>query len=150
MQRISRAPELSATRSLVSCWIMEAHLPRLLQHFQEPPALGARERARLHHAHDVAFLRLVLLVMRPELAASPHDLLVGGVPAYDGDLHSDRLVGAGRDHRALAHLPRPGLARRRRRAGPGLAALGSARGPVSAAAGRGASPALEPLAGTLL
>src|SRR5215208_773231 len=108
MQRISRAPELSATLSLDSCWIMD--LPGPLQHFDQAPALGPRHRSRLDHPHDVPRVRGVRLVVGVDRRRAPDHLLVDRMTADDLDPHSDRLVGPARDDGALAYLPRPGLA----------------------------------------
>src|SRR4051794_16970163 len=106
MQRISRAPELSATLSLVSCWIIQAPLPGLLDHFQQPPALRPRERPRLDDPHDVALAGLVLLVVRAQGARAADDLLVGRMAAGDIDSHRDRLLRLVGDDDALADLRR--------------------------------------------
>src|SRR5580765_239543 len=98
MQRISRAPVLSATLSLVSCWIM---LFSLLHDLGEAPALGLRERPRLDHADDVADPGRVALVVRVQLARAPDDLLVLGVDPDGLNLDDDRLVAlVGDDHAA--------------------------------------------------
>src|SRR5436190_2724006 len=123
MQRISRAPELSATLSFVSCWITVS--PGLLDHLEEAPALRAGEWPGLDHAHDVALLRLVLLIVRAQLAAAADHLLVGGVAPDHCDAHGDRLVGARRDHGALSNLPRPRFVVGCRSTGARLAALSS-------------------------
>src|SRR5687768_2270133 len=124
MHRISRAPELSATRSLVSCCITVS--PGLLQDLEQPPALRARQRPRLDDANDIALLRLVGLVVSMEPAGPADDLLVGRVAPDDRDLHRDRLVAAGRDHGALANLLRARLARGGGSPGARLAALAPA------------------------
>src|SRR5579884_3685151 len=76
MHSSSRAPELSATLSRVSCWIM---LLRPLDDLDQTPALVARHRPALLDAHQVARLRLVRLVVRLEARRLADDLLVDGV-----------------------------------------------------------------------
>src|SRR6266542_2855275 len=93
MQSSSRAPVLSATRSLDSCWITESPaLFRGLQDLDEPPVLALRQRPRLDDADDVADLRLVLLVVRMELRRAADHLLVAPVRLHRVDLDDDRLV----------------------------------------------------------
>src|SRR5436190_3718119 len=151
MQRISRAPELSATLRRVSCWIIASPaLPGPLQHLEQPPALQARGGARLDHPDDIALLGGVGLVVGADLAGAAHHLLVGGVPADHGDLHRDRLVGRRRDHLPLTDLLRPRLARRGRRSGARLATLGATPRPVPAATLPGAAATLGALARSLL
>src|SRR4051794_19850716 len=118
MQRISRAPELSATRSLDSCWIID--LLRLLQDLDQAPALGPRQRPRLDDPHEVALARLVALVVRVQLARAAHDLLVLRMAPRDLDRHRDRLVRLARDDAALAGLAARGVRLGRRGAGPPL------------------------------
>src|SRR5438552_1241656 len=84
MQRISRAPVLSATRSRVSCWITSisyvcqfsglrrslAERPARLapddeslgpfENLHDPPPLGGRQRTGLHQQHPVADAALLL------------------------------------------------------------------------------------------
>src|SRR5215213_5965149 len=110
MQRISRAPVLSATLSRVSFWIT---LLRLLEHVRQAPALGARHGPALDHPHGVARARVVALVVRVDPRRGAHDLPVAPVAAGDVDAHDDRLVGLVGDDDALAHLrtARPVLGR---------------------------------------
>src|SRR4029450_1343617 len=97
MQSTSRAPVLSATFSLDSCWIIG--LLRPLQDLDEPPAVGAAERAALHQANGVADVGVVVLVVRVQRRAGADDLLVLAVPARDVDAGGGRLVGpVGDDH----------------------------------------------------
>src|SRR5262245_36114134 len=113
MQRSSRAPVLSATLSLVSCWITRAHPSesslRGLHDLGEPPALRLRDRTGLDDPDDVADVRLVRLVVRMERVRPPHDLLVLPVRLQRVDLDHDRLVHRVRDHGALALLPAAAL-----------------------------------------
>src|SRR5689334_14942340 len=117
MQRISRAPELSATLSLDSCWIIA--LPRLLHHVDQAPALGLRERTGLDHTDHVALAGLVALVVRVQLGRAADDLLVSAVAAGDVDADGDRFVALAGDDDPLSHLGRVGLALGRRRTGAG-------------------------------
>src|SRR6478609_5809841 len=103
MQRISRAPELSATRRRVSFWITPRPSSRPLDDVDERPALGARQRAALDHAHDVTLVRVVVLVVCVHGARAAHDLLVAAVAPRDFDAHGDRLLGLVRDDDALAY-----------------------------------------------
>src|SRR6476659_10058354 len=121
MQRISRAPELSATLSLDSCWIIA--LPRLLHHVDQAPALGLGERPGLDHADHVALAGLVALVVGVQLGRAADDLLVGAVTPGDVDADGDRLVPFAGDDDPLPNLGGVGLLLGRRGAGPG-AALG--------------------------
>src|SRR4029453_12059322 len=102
MQRISRAPVLSATRSLDSCWIMA--LLGLLEHFGEAPVLRLAEWTGLDDADEVADLGRVLLVVRVELRRAADDLLVLRVRLHRVDLDHDRLVHRIRDDDAAALL----------------------------------------------
>src|SRR5918992_2122308 len=150
MQSTSRAPVLSATLRRDSCWIMG--LPGPLQDLDQAPALGAAERAAFDHAHGVAHVCLVLLVVGVQRGAGPDDLLVHAVLAGDVDADGDRLVGLVRDDDALAHLElaaRPGLGGRRlgtRLTGAALAKLLT----IGPAMPRLALPLLGPLPRPLL
>src|SRR5205823_11121741 len=105
MQRISRAPVLSAILRRDSCWIIESpRSPGGLHDLGQAPALRLGQRTRLDDADDVADLRLVLLVVRMELDAAPDDLLVALVRADQLDLDDDRLVHRARDDDATALL----------------------------------------------
>src|SRR5205085_1971351 len=105
MQRISRAPVLSAILRRDSCWIIESpRSPGGLHDLGQAPALRLGQRTRLDDADDVADLRLVLLVVRVELDAAPDDLLVALVRADQLDLDDDRLVHRARDDDATALL----------------------------------------------
>src|SRR5215213_6852714 len=112
MQRISRAPELSATLSLDSCWIIA--LPRLLHHVDQAPALGLGERPGLDHADHVSLAGLVALVVGVQLGRAANDLLVGAVTAGDVDADRDRLVAFAGDDDPLANLGRVRLTLGRR------------------------------------
>src|SRR5689334_15331999 len=119
MQRISRAPELSATLSLDSCWIIA--LPRLLHHVDQAPALGLGERPGLDHADHVALAGLVALVVSVQLGRAADNLLVGAVTAGDVDADGDRLVALAGDDDPLPHLGRVGVLLGRGGAGAGAA-----------------------------
>src|SRR5215207_3892502 len=88
--------------------------------------------------------------MGMQLAASPHDLLVGRVPTNDRDLIRDRLVGARRDDGPLPNLLGAGLALRLRRPLSRFTALPALRSAVAPSAHRRAAPALGALGGALL
>src|SRR4051812_13996231 len=169
MQRISRAPVLSATLRRVSAWIIgrppRASLPQCrrsewrassgpLQDFHEAPALRPADWTRLDHADGVALVRLVLLVVGMKRGRGAHDLLVGAVAARDVDPHGDRLVGLRRDHNALANAGPPRavllsleLWRRLLRLAGALLALAQ---PVAATGGRAGGPCLGPRGSALL
>src|SRR5262245_46273841 len=119
MQSSSRAPELSATFSRDSCWIISLYLAGFLDDVDQAPALGLRQGAGLDDADDVALAGLVALVVRVQPARAADDLLVGPVPAGDFDPHRDRLVALVGDDDALAHLRRVGVALGPRGARPG-------------------------------
>src|SRR6201996_3496776 len=119
MQSSSRAPELSATLSRDSCWIISS-LPRLLDDVDEAPTLGLRQRPGLDDPHHVALAGLVALVVSVQRARAADDLLVGRGTAGGGDADGDRLVAFVGDHDALADLGRDRVALGGRRAGAGL------------------------------
>src|SRR5215218_643121 len=119
MQRISRAPLLSATLSLDSCWIIP--LPRLLHHVDQTPALGLGERPGLDHTDHVALAGLVAPVVGVQLGRAADDLLVGAVTPGDVDADGDRFVALAGDDDPLAHLCRVRLLLGRRGAGAGAA-----------------------------
>src|SRR6476620_6008731 len=147
MQRISRAPELSATLSLDSCWIIA--LPRLLHYVDQAPALGLGERPRLDDPNHVALAGLVALVVRVQLGRAAHDLLVSAVTAGDVDADRDRFVALAGDDDPLTDLGGVRLALRRRGAGPGGAF--SLRGLALLTAQIGPDPPfLGPLGDTIL
>src|SRR3954452_21536461 len=104
MQSSSRAPVLSATLSLDSCWIIGEPLPRLLQDLYEAPALRARQRPALDDADDVALVGLVGLVVRVQPARLAQHLLVEPVAVNAFEAHGDRLLALARHHDALTHL----------------------------------------------
>src|SRR5579864_4943254 len=107
MQRISRAPVLSATLRRVSCWIISSLLC-FLDDFGQAPALGLRQRPRLDDPDDVADPGRVLLVVGVQAAARPDDLLVLAVGTDHLDLDHDRLVALVRDDDSPALLAPPG------------------------------------------
>src|SRR3954470_11748206 len=103
MQSTSLAPELSATLSRDSCWIIGASL-RPLEHVGDPPTLQLRQRPGLHHADPVADVDVVGLVVGVQLLGLQDELVVLRVtnPLDHGD--DDRLVGLAGDDDALACL----------------------------------------------
>src|SRR3954470_4850140 len=103
MHSSSLAPVLSATRSLLSCWITAASL-RLLEDLHDPPVLGGGQRAGLHEEHAVPDATRVRLVVRLVLLRAPDRLAVQRVlhAVLDGD--DDGLVHLVADHEALADL----------------------------------------------
>src|SRR6185312_1079198 len=120
MQRISFAPVLSATRKRDSCWITRSSGASLglLQDLHDPPPLGGRQRARLHHQHPVTDAAGVLLVVHLELAGAPDDLAVERVLDPVLDLDHRGLVHLVGHHEALADLAaaaHDGVVRRRTR-----------------------------------
>src|SRR3954447_5087898 len=149
MQRISLAPELSATFSLDSCWLIASPPLRLLDDLDQAPALALRERPRLHHPHHVAGAGLVALVVGVEGPRSADHLLVGGMAADDVDLDGDRFLALVGDDDALADLGSIGIALGDRGAGAALA-LGLGSGATLTAGGSLALAVLGALGGTLL
>src|SRR5262249_17567484 len=139
MQSTSRAPELSATLSRLSCWIMVSWAPLLpgaLEDLDHTPVLLPRDRARLREAHAIAFACVVRLVVRVQVVRALHRLAVAGVPNGVDDRDHDRLVHLGGDHRALADLA-PGARGcvrgvvGHRHASPSAAAISRSRSTVS-------------------
>src|SRR5215212_7001944 len=108
MQSSSRAPVLSATLSLDSCWII-GRLPCLLHDLREAPVLRPRQRPRLDDPDGVARAGLVALVVRVELHRAPDDLLVLGMQLDHVDLDDDRLVALVGDDDAAPLLATPAL-----------------------------------------
>src|SRR5258705_11358022 len=110
-----RAPELSATVSIVRSWIMvpspgpraapgTSGLLRPLHELDETPALFLRQGPRLHEADGVPFLALVLLVVNLEPAAPAHVALVHRVLDQALDHDHDRLFHLVRHDLPDAHL----------------------------------------------
>src|SRR5690242_10845752 len=111
-----RAPELSATVSIVRSWIMvhstgRAQRPpvtglllRPLHELDGTPTLVLGQGPRLHEADDVPFLALVLLVVHLELAAPAHVTLVLGVLDQALDHDHDGLLHLVRHDLTDAHL----------------------------------------------
>src|SRR6266511_510367 len=134
MQSTSRAPELSATLSRLSCWIMltrslsasrdtrlaavrslasalrklraprRADSSRPLENFHDAPVLQLRQRASLGDPDPVALARVVGLVVRVEVIRALHGLAVAAVTHAVDHGHHDRLVHLGGDHETLPHL----------------------------------------------
>src|SRR4051794_16641503 len=152
MQSSSRAPVLSATLSRVSGWTID--LPRALHDLHEAPALGARQRTALDHAHAVALVRVVLLVVRVQRRRLADDLLVHLVAPRGLDPHGDRLVRLRGGDDALAGARAAGAVllggRRLGRALVALGALGLGLLAPPAAGRRVAAPALLALGHVLV
>src|SRR5579875_1058904 len=105
MQSTSLAPELSATRSRLSCWIMASPLlPGPLEDLDHPPVLALGERPGLGDPDPVADTGVVGLVVGEEALGPLHRLGVPRVadPLDDGD--DGGLVHDVGHHQALAHL----------------------------------------------
>src|SRR4051794_18185642 len=115
MHSTSRAPELSATRSRVSCWIMpwSLRLPGPLEHFDHTPPLLARHGSSLLDAHAVALANLVALVVRVQPVGALERLAVARVTHAVDDADDDGLLHLRRDDDALAHLAGVRAGRRR-------------------------------------
>src|SRR3954470_1335319 len=103
MHSNSLAPGLSATRSLLSCWITGGSL-RVLEHLHDAPALGGRQRAGLHQQHAVADATRVRLVVRLVLLRASDGLAVQRVLHAVLDGNDDGLVRLVADDEALADL----------------------------------------------
>src|SRR3954453_8991038 len=101
------------------------HLPTPLQDLDQPPALRPAQRPRLHHAHEVALVGVVALVVHVQLGRGSDDLLVALVAPCHVDADRDRLVRLRGDHYARADL---------RTAGAVLAGLGLDRSDLGGAA----------------
>src|SRR5713101_5815611 len=102
MQRISLAPELSATLSRVSCWI--TCLLRLLHDLQHAPPNLLGDGLRFGDADEVAHAAFVLLVVNLELRAPLHRLAVEAVRLRGAHLDDDGLVHLVGDDGAQANL----------------------------------------------
>src|SRR3979411_516945 len=144
----SFAPLLSATLSRLSCWITGPFLERqrssgFLHHLDHAPALVLGDRPGLHDAHQIADPALVGLVVRLEVLAALHDLLVERVTATVGHLDHHRLVHLVRDHAPGAYLavsPPRALLHVRHASSSSLDALRPRRGvEVGPASGAGSS-----------
>src|SRR5260370_25612004 len=105
MQRISLAPELSATLSRVSCWI--TCLLRLLHDLEHAPANLLRDGLRFGDADEVAHAAFVLRVVNLELRALLHGLAVEAVGLRRAHLDDDRLVHLVGDDGTQADLALP-------------------------------------------
>src|SRR5688572_22624213 len=100
------APELSATRTMVSDWIMAQLLTSAVDDLDHAPPLVLRQRARLHDAHRVAGLRVVLLVVRFHLRGARDHLAVARMREASLQPHHHGLL-----HLVAYHDPQPHLAR---------------------------------------
>src|SRR5215212_6742250 len=137
MQRISRAPVLSATRKRDSCWITDGLLPYgprgtrssfgYLDNLGQAPVLRLGQRSGLDDPDDISHLGLILLVVGVEPGRAADDLLVLRMRLHRIDAHDDGLVHRARDDNTptlLAASPRMlglGLARDRLALGRPLA-----------------------------
>src|ERR1700730_7681299 len=101
MQRIVRAPLLSATLTTVSCWITSLGL---LEDFCHAPPLLLRERACFGDAHTIADVADSRLVVDLEAPRRPHHLLVKGMRLEVLHDHDRRLLHLVADDNAVAHL----------------------------------------------
>src|SRR5687767_8820032 len=105
MTRARLAPELSATLTTVSCWIMaRVSSARALDDLDQAPALVLRERSGLHDAHAVPGLRRVLLVVRLHPRRAGDHLAVDGVGDAPLERDDHRLLHLVADDEPLAHL----------------------------------------------
>src|SRR3712207_712047 len=104
---------LSRTRlQSCCCWLpaldrlaaVQSVLLRLLQHLDDAPALGGRQRPGLHEQDAVADAAGVLLVVRLELVGAAQGLLVQRVLHAVLDSDDDGLVHLVADHQALTDL----------------------------------------------
>src|SRR5688572_33319283 len=106
------APELSATRTMVSDWIMAQLLTSAVDDLDHAPPLVLRQRARLHDAHRVAGLRVVLLVVRFHLRGARYHLAVAGVREAPLEANHDGLLHLVANYDTQAHLARTARGRR--------------------------------------
>src|SRR5919205_764520 len=101
------APELSATLTTDSCWIMAT--PPSAGAFEDldhAPPLVLRQRPGLHDAHAVPGLRRVVLAVRLHALGARDHLAVQRVREATLDRHHDRLL-----HLVAHHDPNARLAR---------------------------------------
>ena len=146
MQRISRAPVLSATRSR----------GLLLDHFATS-RISARRQFFVFDSGRVSTMRTtsptlrpVLLVVRVELRRAADDLLVPLVRLHGVDLDDDRLVHRARDDDAAALLAAAALVLGLRERGRSACARRASRASASSACGaRGAGCACASASGRL-
>src|SRR6202034_4278656 len=104
MQRTSLAPELSATRSLLSCWIISAPLLRPLEDVDDSPALELRHGPGLRDADPIADAQVVVGVVGVERLGPLHRLGVARVTDPFDDTHHGRLVHGDGQHQSLPDL----------------------------------------------
>src|SRR5687768_18557312 len=104
------APELSATLTIDSCWIMGSpsslSLACALDNLDHAPPLVLRQRAGLHNAHGVPGLRRVLLVVRFHPLRAGDHLPVDRVRHAAVDRHDHGLLHLVAHDRARSHLAR--------------------------------------------
>src|SRR3546814_12739397 len=80
-----------------------------LQNLDEAEAPGCRQRARLDDRHHVAFLRLVALIVRPQLGRTAQHFAVQRMTLDALDEHTDCLVPLVAPDPTDHALPRPFL-----------------------------------------
>src|SRR5687768_11970080 len=118
MTRARLAPELSATLTIDSCWIIASsprpRSARALDDLDHAPPLVLRQRAGLHNPHPITDLRRVLLVVRLKLRGPRHHLAVHRMRHASLDRDDYRFLHLVADHHANARLPRPARRRSRR------------------------------------
>src|SRR5262249_41610908 len=110
MHSTSRAPELSATRSRLSCWIIGlfdsfACSSRSFEHLDDAPVLQLRQGAGFGQADTIALVRVVGLVVRVQVTRALHRLAVTRVAHAVDDRDDDCLVHLGGNHDPFADLP---------------------------------------------
>src|ERR1700722_9115359 len=117
MQRTSLAPELSATRSLLSCWIMFAPLLRPLEDVDDPPPLELRHGPGLRDADPVADAEVVVGIVGVERLGPLHGLGVARMADPFDDTNDGGLVHGDGQHQSLPDLAPVGAHLRARRRG---------------------------------
>src|SRR5688572_638305 len=87
-------------------------LPCAVDDLDHAPPLVLRQRARLHDAHRIAGLRVVLLVMRFHLRGARYHLAVAGVREAPLEANHDGLLHLVANYDTQAHLARTARGRR--------------------------------------
>src|SRR4051812_13746437 len=105
MHSTSLAPELSATRRRVSCWIIDCS-PGPFEHFDQAPALELRQRTSLLDADTVADVEVVGLVVHVQLLRALQRLAIERMANAVDDRNHRRLVHRRGHDRALTDLAR--------------------------------------------
>src|SRR2546422_1408433 len=102
-----RAPELSAILRIDSCWItVRVSSAGPLEDFDHAPALGLRQRPRLHDAHRIPRLGALVVVGR-DLLGADHLLAVEAVREAAHQRNGDRLRHLVAHHDPRAHRAPP-------------------------------------------